>query len=1112
MSDDSARQAALDTSRSFIVQAPAGSGKTELLIQRYLALLAQVELPEQIIAITFTRKAAAEMRGRVLQALRAAARKESPQEQHRLKTRELAMAVLARGQELEWDLAAQPQRLRIDTLDALNAWLAQRLPVLSGGVAGATVVENAREFYVRASRRVLGQLGNPGEPGDCLRPLLRRLDNRYDRLETLLAELLPSRDQWLYYLARGGDAELRRALEHALESLVGERLTRLAEALPEDAVAELVPLLRHGAQFATAAASAEQFAPWLELDDLPAPTAQSSAAYKALPELLLVKAGTWRKQLRADIGFGAEHSAERNRLSRLIAALEEQPELQQILVMIRKLPSPRYDESQWQTLAALRVVLRHLTAELRLIFAERNVVDFIELALAAQSALGESDAPSELLLALDRRVQHLLVDEFQDTSHTQLRLLELLTAGWQRDDGRTLFLVGDPMQSIYRFRNADMSLFLKTKIRGVADVHCEALVLERNFRSAPAVIDWINSHFPSIFPSDDELGSGAARFYPCEAARHDSAHATVEVHALRGTDAQAEVDRVIEILSDERGRYPEHSVAILVQSRSHLAGLHDELRARRLSVHAVELEAPNQRQVVQDLLGLTRSLTHLADRIAWLGVLRAPWCGLTWQDLHRLVSNDRERPVWALMNDPERVEGLSEDGRRRLAHCREILQRAFDCRAQQPLARWIERTWVTLGGPACLDLPEELEQTDRFFLSLAELDRRGDLDDPPSLESFFLDPRGHGEAPRETGVEIMTIHRAKGLEFDTVLLLGLGRSPPPDRSRGLYWLERVAADGREDLLLAPLAATAGEPDVLGDFLKRTDRERDLAERARLLYVATTRARDRLHLIGQISPTATEPPPRSLLSFLWPHVRERFGDVEAASHDPDSAADSILPVLRRLADGFDRPIMPAVDEVTPLPTAGLSRPEFEWAGQAALQIGTVVHNALQAMADSAIENWNADKVRDQSSRFRGALRLLGVEDRELESSTQRVIDALCRVLEDATGCWLLQDHREAASELQLTIHTPAGLEHVRLDRTFVADDGTRWIVDFKTSSHEGGARSAFLESEVERYRPQMERYAAAMATIDDRPIRVGLYFPLLQAFRDWAPGDSPRPES
>ncbi len=1103
MSDPAARQTALDPGRSFIVQAPAGSGKTELLIQRYLALLAKVELPEQIVAITFTRKAAAEMRGRILQALRAAAAGGTVAESHRHKTRELATAVLSHAEHRDWDLLMQPQRLRIDTLDALNAWLAQRLPLLSGGVAGADVAEDAREFYLHATRRVIQELGQPGALGEALHPLLHRLDNRYDRLETLLAELLPSRDQWLPYVVRGSDAELREALELALQRLVGEQLARVATDLPEEASGALVALLHHAARSATNSSLAAIFAPWQGLDEVPEPAAESLDAWRALPELLLVKSGTWRKRLSADIGFGSDHAAEQEALRELIVVLQEQPGLQEELASIRKLPSPHYDNDQWQVLAALRTVLRFLAAELRVVFSERNTIDFIELAQSAQNALGESDAPSELLLALDRRIQHILVDEFQDTSHAQLRLLKLLTAGWQRGDGRTLFLVGDPMQSIYRFRNADMSLFLRTKAQGIGDVHCEPLTLERNFRSSPVIIDWVNTTFPRIFPSEDELGASAARFHPCIVAREVSDDATVEVHALRNNDPQTEIDRVVEILLGERRRYSDRSVAILVQSRSHLVGLHEQLRARRLDVHAVEIEAPNQRQLIQDLLGLTRALTHSADRIAWLGILKAPWCGLTWADLHELVSNDRERTVWALMSGTEGLERLSDDGRRRLLHCREILQRAFDCRAEQPLARWVERTWVTLGGPVCLGSEEELEQADQFFSKLDELDRHGDLDDPAALETHYSDPRGQREPPRESGIEIMTIHRAKGLEFDTVLLLGLGRPPPPDQGRGLYWVERVATTGDDDFLLAPLTATADTEDALADLLRQINRDRDRAERARLLYVATTRARNRLHLIGRLKPGEKRPDPRSLLMQLWPQVEHRFDAVDAGTDEPTEIPDAIEPVLRRLADGFEQSFESNAEASDAAGTVAPMRPEFAWAGPAALQIGIVVHDALQDIADTGPDNWSIDLIHDRTTLLRGELHLLGVDEEDLDRATERVIEALCSVLDDATGRWILQEHSEAASELPLTIHSAAGLEHVCLDRTFV-DDGTRWIIDFKTSAHEGGERSAFLDSEVERYRAQLDRYADAMAALDDRPIRVGLYFPLLQAFRDWVP--------
>jgi ATP-dependent helicase/nuclease subunit A len=125
----------------------------------------------------------------------------------------------------------------------------------------------------------------------------------------------------------------------------------------------------------------------------------------------------------------------------------------------------------------------------------------------------------------------------------------------------------------------------------------------------------------------------------------------------------------------------------------------------------------------------------------------------------------------------------------------------------------------------------------------------------------------------------------------------------------------------------------------------------------------------------------------------------------------------------------------------------------------------------------------------------------VEPQDLPDATLRVIAALTRALADPRGRWVLGAHAEARSELRLTVRNGALLEHLRLDRTFV-DDGKRWIVDFKTSQHEGGDLAAFLESEVARYAPQLERYARAMAAVDSRPIHLGLYFPLLAEFRGW----------
>ena len=1100
MNDTVARETALDANRSFIVQAPAGSGKTELLIQRYLRLLATVEVPEQIIAITFTRKAAAEMRGRVFAALKSAEAREPVEAAHLEKTRSLALDALLQSEKKAWDLLLQPQRLRIDTLDALNAWLARRLPLLSGGITGADVAEDASDLYLRATIRVLRELGSPGDLGDSLRNLLHRLDNGYEKLERLLTELMPRRDQWLKFVVDGGNSELREHLEASLERLVSEHLMEFSSRIPNTARTELVSLLRHAARHCTDPTLTEIFAPWQDLERLPEPCGHALAAWRAIPELLVVAKGSWRQRFGPSIGFAATHKAEQERLRELIATLAEEPGLEAAVSGIRKLPDPRYRDEDWTTLVALRRVLRHLTAELRVVFAESRSVDFVEIALAADSALGATDAPSDLLLALDRRIRHILVDEFQDTSHPQFEMLRKLTSGWERDDGRTLFLVGDPMQSIYRFRDADMSLFLRTKLHGIGDVMCEPLVLSSNFRSAPAVLDWVNETFSRIFPEEDEIGSGAAKFSPCIATRPPSED-LLQLHPIRSEDPEAEIERTVSVLVEERSRYPQRSVAILVQSRSHLVGLREKLRLKKLDVHAVELEAPNRSQIVQDLLGLTRALLHRADRIAWLAVLRAPWCGLTWTDLERLAGKEHKTTIWSRLNDAQSRAKLSKDGQRRAEALLNVLQLAFESRGQDTLARWVERTWITLGGPDCIDQQEELLDAERFFDKLSETDRRGDIDDPSVLERFFSDPRGQREAPRQTGIEIMTIHRAKGLEFDTVLLLGLGRPPRSERGRALYWLERIANDGNDDLLLAPLTAADQSADPLVELIRSVDSDRDRRERARLLYVATTRARNRLHLIAQLKPDRSSPDSRTLLAQLWPQTETAFDGAACETTETVPTVDEINPVLRRLVDPARAEAPVARTDVEPPSNL---RPEFAWAGPAALQIGVVVHELLQTIADEGAERWNSERIEKRNSITRAQLELLGVEEEHLGTATGRVNDALSAVIADETGRWLLGDHEEASSELALTLRTQAGIEHIRLDRTFV-DDGTRWIVDFKTSTHEGGSRNAFLDSEQDRYREQLERYARAMRSIDDRPIRVGLYFPLLREFRAWQPG-------
>src|SRR5690606_13177710 len=157
---------------------------------------------------------------------------------------------------------------------------------------------------------------------------------------------------------------------------------------------------------------------------------------------------------------------------------------------------------------------------------------------------------------------------------------------------------------------------------------------------------------------------------------------------------------------------------------------------------------------------------------------------------------------------------------------------------------------------------------------LARHERGGQLDDPANLEALLAAAQPPAAEGARGGVEILTMHRAKGLEFDTVISFGLGREPRRDEAKALYWMERAAAAGGDELIMAP-PAPEGASDRLADFVRCAGRRRDLAERARLLYVATTRARDRLHLVCRLPPERPAPAPASLLALLWPRLERDF---------------------------------------------------------------------------------------------------------------------------------------------------------------------------------------------------------------------------------------------
>ena len=1131
-SDQQARAAALQVDRSFIVQAPAGSGKTELLTQRFLALLAAVDRPEALLAITFTRKAAAEMRNRILESLRQCA---DLQSKLRDDTRALARRVLDVDARNDWGLLRNPSRLRVLTIDALNQSLARRLPVLSGLGAGLGIDEDGDDLYQEAAERLLSHLpSDDPRVAEAVAILLEHLDNNVGRLIELISGMLARREAWLPVLPAdvaeyGQEGAARRELEAGRADIVRRHLAALSEAFPRsllDAASRYAcgaaRVLRTSGKESPVLACGEGM-PGTDLVDVP--------HWQGLAEFLLTRAGEPRKKFDSGVGVLAqdrkrpELAGLKTRILELADEFALHEELFEPLHATRALPPLDYEDAEWTVLKSLLLVLRLAAAELKAVFADRKAADYPEFAAAARQSLGAPDEPTDTALALDARLRHVLVDEFQDTSEAQVQLLQSLTAGWERGDGRTLFLVGDPMQSIYRFRNADVGLFLDVRDRGLGEIALEPLTLRVNFRSTQPVVQWVNQCFARVLPSHDDVLRGAVKYAESVAAPQASDAGGVQVHAFLRSSRRSEARAVADIIQRRHAARPDARIAILVQGRSHLLDIVVELARRGIRFQATDIDPLGARPAVLDLLALTRALAHLGDRAAWIGVLRAPWCGLTLADCLVLLGGDRHASVPRLLREEPLRQQLGAEARHRLERCVTVLEQALDEKRRLGLRDTVERAWHALGGPATLGDERELAEAHAYLDALGDVEDEapGAPVDLARLGAALLELYAPALPRPDTYVELLTIHKSKGLQFDTVIVPGLDRVGASDTPPLLRWLKVPRRDGHQ-LIIAPVAATGADAsNPLYQWLGRLEREKLLQEKRRLLYVAATRAERSLHLLGSCDVIADRktgelhvraPAQASALGLLWvePSVSGEFDRRLAESGDIQGEAGRVIPrdpVLLRLPDGWQRPeapLAPPIQVRNLWRATAVTAVEFDWATETARHVGTVVHRELQHCArDGGVLPADEAGRHAAQRRYAAELAELGVPYERRAAAAAKVLEAVRRTLGDERGRWLLSDsHRVAQSELALTGVVDGGLVSIVIDRTFVDAAGLRWIVDYKTSSHEGAGLDRFLDNERERYRGQLERYAQLVRALGDEPIRLGLYFPLLSAWREWAP--------
>ena len=1106
--------------QSFIVEAPAGAGKTELLTQRYLKLLAVVEEPEEIIALTFTNKAAAEMRNRILTSLEAAQNNAPVDAEHKKVTRELANNALQHAKNRGWQLLTQPSRLRIETIDAMCSGLARQMPLLSRFGGQPLVTDDASLHYKEAALRTLAQIAHETSLQDTVSTALSFMHNDVEKLSDLLANMLAKRDQWLPLTNEHAalDAEnIAAQILTTLQYCIEDELKIALDAFPAAYQTMLMPALRF------AASHVETDNPLTLLIDWQQPLTENAndlSHWIIVADFLLNQDGEFRKTggLNVKYGFPKDHPDKKTHVE-TFATVTELISNPAPLHGLRALPLLNADDNQQNSLIvqAFAQLLQLAAAHLWTVFQAANEVDFVAIAQSAIRALENEHGATDLAMKLDYKISHLLVDEFQDTNPTQMALIKQLTQGWEPHDGRTLFCVGDPMQSIYRFRKADVSLFLQATEFGIGHVPLTPLKLTRNNRSHPHIVDWINHTFDTIFPADDNVAQAAISYRKFITTKPNIDDEGVFTHPIVvESDEDSETAKLVEaryvadLIVQERVNNAEQKIAVLVRSRSHLRELVSEIRRHHphLKFQALEIEALNERQTVLDALTLTRALLHRADRVHWLALLRASWCGLTLADLHALAADNHFASIWQLMHDKNRLQTLSPDGQMRLLHVRNVLDEALAEQGRMPLRRWCESTWLKLGGAHTLISAGDNRDVQAFF-DLVEKLATGNALDFTQLDTAMQKLYAKPDIDANDKLQFLTIHGAKGLEFDCVILPALNRPPRNPDSPLMLW-EELQIDSKPHLLAAPYAKKSKANASIYDYIKQLETARINNETARLLYVAATRTMRKLHLIGTVkfNENGLAPAKRTLLELLWLKLGAEFANAETLTNNKQQIQklSEFTPKLMRLT-------APAIPEF--LRKNAASKPKFNVQSASknltiatnlavdcgnllnlaadcgnllnlAADCGTLAHLYMEMIANNNLSDWPASRIDACSQAMCFWLLQKGHAEKDVNIQVANIVKALIKTTTSPQGAWIVAPRPSRQAELSISALDENGepQEH-RIDLMFI-EENARWIIDYKLTAADE------ISAVTEAHRAQLERYAALFVG-ENLPIKKAVFF-------------------
>lgn len=1086
-SDHAARTEALNVGHSFVVTSPAGSGKTELLAKRHLACLAVAKRPESVLSLTFTNKAAGEMAERIIKAL-LAAKEAEPDEPHKRETWALAKRVMDRSEAMGWGLEHNPDRLRVMTIDKLQAELASQLPIVSGLGAGGRIDDQPIGLYQDAVKLLLQEVDDQSTDSDvrdALKSLLGFAGNQVDRLFPKLSSLLGYRNQW-YDIVYGADAE-------AMDALLADWVSTTIKPL----IDELEPSLDEVIAHLTVAEATNELP--VAVPNKQSLLAGDVDAWRAFASLFVSRSSmALYKRLTARQGFPAKE-APTKALNDWLVSMQGSTVFSDLLPSVLLLPDAQYPQRAAEFHAQLKVLLVRLIAYLKIVFAQSGRMDFVEVGLRARQALGDEGTTTDAIERADYSIEHILIDEAQDTSRAQIDLLLRLVEGWEQGDGRTVFFVGDLQQSIYRFRQAEVAEFGNlVATRAFGEISMTHLQLTENFRSTHTMVDWVNRVMPVVLPEAFLPWEGAVPFSPSVAFNQELSDG-VTVNVYEGKQLQREARDVAQIIEKLIAQEPEATIAVLVRARSHLKRITPELQRLTIPYSATDIDPVDSKPVVRDLVSLFYALYHPLDDVHWTRVMTSRVVGLNWSDVLTVSQRSRGQGLRAALSQSVRERVLSSDGMDRALA---LIKALNDVDANPSVAHHLpyktEAVFAQLGGMDTLNAVE-LRDVSTVFNVLHDSCEGGQVEDLAAIERKLSSIYA---APAPGRVDLLTGHKSKGLEWDYVIIPSMGVDTTRHDSDLL--LTHAVPNG---FLMVPHPGPGVDDDDsakrLYQAVKRLDTVANRNESKRLLYVMLTRARKGMYLFGHLNENSKglNPVANSFFDYLRAQVLSDDATRHAKAIEQSDEDALRWPVLRRVDQTV---LQPAPEPVLDLDVHDrLSSPServiannddllADGGDLFSRTVGIVYHHCMERMANDGVDAWDMARWETEQDSLAIACERNGLANGRKARAVKRVLRLLQLTLADETGRWCLEDHEEAQSELHLSKFIDGRWVSGVIDRTFVDQSKGRVVIDYKTTAMPFGLSvGEFSKAEQIKYQSNMRDYKDLIGDSDAATL---LYYP------------------